>query len=236
MSIIKQLIKRAFNNIGFDIVRMQKNPKYTLLGLRHLPIRSIIDVGANKGQFARIISNVFPDANIYCFEPLPDPFKELSKWAKNKKVTAFNFALGEKEGILEMFSHIEHSPSSSFLKTTKICENFYPFVRKQNSIPTKITTLDNWIKSLSMPLIPEILIKLDVQGYEDKVIRGGTGTFSMAKACIIEVCLDNLYEDQTTFKDISLLLYDFGYHYAGNLDQNYADDGHVIFVDVVFIK
>lgn len=237
--VLKQLTKKVFNAVGFDIVRMQKIPKHTLLGLRHLPIRTIIDVGANKGQFARMISDFFPEAHICSFEPLPDPFREFSQWAKkqkNLKVTALNFALGKREGIAEMFSHIEHSTSSSFLKTTKLCENIYPFTQKQVSVPAKVTTLDKWIESLSSPPAPEILIKLDVQGYEDRVIRGGTETFRKAKACILEVCLDQLYENQATFKDITLLLDRLGYHYAGNLDQVYADDGHVIFTDAVFLK
>ena len=41
---------------------------------------------------------------------------------------------------------------------------------------------------------------------------------------------------QATFKQISLLLYDLGYHYAGNLNQICANDGHVIFIDAVFVK
>jgi len=83
---------------------------------------------------------------------------------------------------------------------------------------------------------PEILIKLDVQGYEDRVINGGREIFKMAKACILEVCLDKLYEGQTEFFKITELLYGLGFKYAGNLNQTYADDGHVIFIDAVFMR
>lgn len=238
ISNLKRAVKKTFNFIGLDIVRISKNPKHSLLGLRNLPIRTIIDVGANKGQFSRMISEIFPDAYIYSFEPLPEPFEELKKWAmqQNEKVKAFNLALGDTEGEIEMFSHIEHSPSSSFLKTANICEEIYPFTQKQIPVPVKLTNLDNWVKSLSIPLIPEIFIKLDVQGYEDRVIRGGQETFNMAKACVLEVNLDKLYEKQATFNDITILLYNLGYHYAGNLNQVYADDGHVIYIDSVFVK
>jgi len=234
----KQLIKKAFNEFGLDIVRMSKSPTHSLLGSKNSPIRTIIDVGANKGQFARYISTLLPEAHILCLEPLLEPFKELKKWAEKRdgKVTAFNVPLGDTEGTLEMFSHIEHSPSSSFLRTTQICESLYPFTQKQASIPVKLTTLDKWIKSLPNPPAPEILIKLDVQGYEDRVIRGGQETFSVAKACILEVCLDQLYEEQATFKDVLLLLDNLGYHYAGNLKQTYTDDGHVVYIDAVFVK
>jgi len=235
---LKRVIRKTFNLIGLDIVKMSKSPRHTLLGLRNLPIRTIIDVGANTGQFAKMILDVFPEAYIYSFEPLPKPFGELRKWAMQQKerVKVFNLALGETEGEVEMFNHIEFSPSSSFLRTTSICEELYPFTKKQVPVVVQMATLDNWTKNLSNPLAPEILIKLDVQGYEDRVIRGGKKTFMMASACILEVNLDNLYDKQATFNDIALLLYDLGYRYAGNLDQVCANDGHVIYIDAVFVK
>lgn len=77
---------------------------------------------------------------------------------------------------------------------------------------------------------------MDVQGYEDRVIKGGNETFNKAKACILEICLDRLYESQATFNELVALLSNFGFRYAGNLNQTYADDGHVIFIDAAFRK
>ncbi|MFX0140231.1 MAG: FkbM family methyltransferase [Candidatus Hodarchaeota archaeon] len=236
---LKQLIKKTFNQIGLDINRRSKSPANSLLGLKRLPINTIIDVGANNGQFSKYIKNFFPEARFYCFEPLSEPFKELKQWSdrqRNGRTTAFNFALGDTEGITEMFYHIEYNQSSSFLKTTKVCENLYPFTKKQKTISVEQTALDKWAKALSSPLEPEILIKLDVQGYEDRVIRGGRETFNIAKVSILEINIAHLYEHQAMFEDIFLLLYDLGYRYAGNLDQSYADDGHIIHIDAVFIK
>lgn len=58
----------------------------------------------------------------------------------------------------------------------------------------------------------------------------------MSKACIAEVSLDKLYEGQAGFYKIVALLHELGFRYAGNLSQVYAKDGHVIYIDVVFIK
>ena len=238
INLSKQFIRKIFNLIGVDIIRLSQSPKYSFLGLRHLPIRSIIDGGANTGQFARNIVTIFPKAHIYCFEPLPEPYEELRKWAEkqNGRVTVFNVALGDSKGNVEMLCHLDHSPSSSLLKSTGLCQSLYPFTQKQSPVSIQLTTLDEWVKNLPNPLTPEILIKLDVQGYEDRVIKGGRETFKMAKACIIEVCLDKLYEGQANFKEITELLYSFGFKYAGNLDQSYANDGHVIYIDAVFAK
>jgi len=234
----KLLIKKVFNILGFDIMRLNKSPRYTLIGLKQLPIRTIIDVGANEGQFAKQILKVFPNATVYSFEPLPEVFKKLEKWAKttNGKVKCFNLALGKEEKEIEMFYHVEHSPSSSILKTTKISEKLYPFTKSQNLIKVRMDTLDNTIQKFRIDLIPEILIKLDVQGYEDRVIRGGKETFTKAKACIVEVNIFNLYEEQANFKDIVNLLWDYGFFYYGILDQAYDINGQVIYFDAIFIK
>ena len=223
--------------MGLDIIRLHKNPMHTLLGLRGLRIQTVIDVGANKGQFSSYIRSVFPQACLYCFEPLPGPYKELQQWASlQKNVKLFNLALGDAEGTAKMFHHVEHSTSSSLLSSTELSEALYPFTQRQETIVVPLATLDGALDRVNEFLLPEILIKLDVQGYEERVIDGGRRIFSEAKACIVEVCLDELYSGQADFKRLVLTLYDLGFHYIGNLDQNFGDDGHVIFLDAVFIR
>lgn len=238
LGIIQKMAKTAFNRAGFDIIRASNNPRRTLLGLRDSSFQTIVDVGANTGQFAKHISSFFPEAKIYCFEPLPTPFEELSRWAKmqNGRVTAVNLALGDKEGEAEMFYHEHHSPSSSLLATTKLNEKYYPFTKIQSRISVKQATLDMALAELKDEFLPEILIKLDVQGYEDRVISGGEKTFKRASACIVEVCLDTLYEGQAGFVNLLTMLNDLGYQYAGNLEQSYGKDGHCVFLDALFLR
>jgi hypothetical protein len=38
--------------MGLDVIRLNKASQYSLLGLKNLPVRTIIDAGANTGQFA----------------------------------------------------------------------------------------------------------------------------------------------------------------------------------------
>ncbi|BFM38777.1 FkbM family methyltransferase [Synechocystis sp. LKSZ1] len=228
-----RLSNRFFNWLGRCLL-----PEWDrrLLGLSRLPIQTIIDIGANEGQFAKKIKKHFPQAMIYAFEPLPVPFQQLSRWAQSypDQVIPFNLALGETTTTIEMKSHLYFNPSSSVLATTALCETIYPMVKKQEKIRLAQSTLDQVMQGHD--LRPDILIKLDVQGYEDRVLRGGMATLQRAKACIIEVSLDPLYEAQAQFRDIFVLLDGLGYVYAGNLDQMLARDGHVRYFNAVFIN
>jgi len=227
-----------FHRLGFDIIRIKNSPKQTLCGLRALPIQTVIDVGANTGQFASKISQVFPKASLYCFEPLSGPFKALERWAleQDGRVKAFNVALGESEGPVEMFFHAKHSSSSSLLASTAITKTYYPLTESQTPVRVKLTTLDNALSSVIRLMKPKVLVKLDVQGFEDRVIRGGSKTLSLAAACVLEISVDNLYYGQANFKEVILLLDHMGFYYAGNLEQVYASDGHVIYFDAVFVR
>jgi len=236
-NLLSELFRKAANLVGLEVTRLSKAPRYTLLGMRCEQIRTVVDVGANRGQFAKYVRGIFPNAHLYCFEPLLEPYLELQKWAAcQQNVKLFRMAMGDTEGTAEIFRHVEHDSSSSLLVTTKLSEVMYSFTQKQKSVSISISTLDVALESAIQTLVPEILIKLDVQGYEEQVINGGQRLFEQAKACIVEVSLDQLYIGQANFKRLLLMLERLGFRYAGNLEQNYGNDGHVIFLDALFVR
>ena len=238
MKTINRLIKSGLKLVGYDIIRISQIPHHTFMGLRNLPIKTVLDVGANTGLFAQMVSTTYPEAHIHCFEPLPEVYQELLEWANksNGQVTAYNLALGEKEDMVTMNYHTNHHYSSSLLRTTKYVEDLFPQTEKQVVISVKQTTLNKWMEELNHIMRPDILIKLDVQGYEDRVIRGGINLFAMAKACILEINLADLYHGQASFRDIFLLFDELGYSYSGNFDQVHGIDGQVIYIDALFLK
>ncbi len=211
---------------------------HTILGLRNVPFRSVVDGGANEGQFAKWISTFFPLAHIYAFEPLPGPYAKLRAWAQTRpeRVSTFNLALGEAAGDMVMNLDLDHTSSSSILPATELNDVIYPETRRRSPVVVRRETLDRAISRAAVPLEKEILVKLDVQGYEDKVIAGAPRTLALARACILEVIVDELYAGQAPFPDLVRSLHELGYRYTGNLEQNYADDGHVIYLDAVFVR
>lgn len=233
---LKNVIRGGVNRLGFDVVRFSRSPKRTLLGLSQQNIGTIIDVGANEGQFARMILGRFPKAELYCFEPLEEPFHKLSVWAQtqNGRVRCFRFALGEQEGEMDMHLHEQHTPSSSLLAATDNCH--HPQTQSERIVRIRTSTLDAVLEDTLDSMPREILLKLDVQGFEDRVLRGGRRVLSQCRAVVLEVDLDPLYQEQADFHGLAQLLHEAGFRYAGNLDQFYGEDGRVVFFDAPFVR
>src|SRR2546423_122399 len=81
--------------------------------LHSLQIATVLDIGANEGQFCRIANALWPYARIYSFEPLKDCFDRLrSRMAGCTNFTAFNVGLGDERGQIS-FQRNAFSPSSS---------------------------------------------------------------------------------------------------------------------------
>jgi FkbM family methyltransferase len=234
----KHAVKTLFAAAGYHLERNSENPQHSWIGLKTLAVRSIVDVGANEGQFARSALKHFPGAHVYCFEPLPGPFRALQAWAAERPaaISVFNVALGEEESQAEMFVHADHTPSSSLLKSTELSTRLYPFTSRQTSVVVPIRRLDDVISAAPRRLEPDVLVKLDVQGFEGRVLRGARALMQQARACIVEISLDTLYDGQSTFKEIFLELDSLSYRYAGNLSQAYSSDSHVVYIDAVFMR
>jgi len=198
-------------------------------------IRTVFDVGANIGQFARAIHEVLPEAYIYSFEPLPDCFGELQKaMAGVKTFRAFNMALAERDAEAE-FYRSSWSPSSSLLPMQELHKQNFPFTAGESRQIVRVRRLDDYAEELTIQ--GEVLIKLDVQGVEDKVIEGGKELIQRAKILIVETSMDSLYERQPLFADIFKLLEALGFTYKGALSQAFsALDESVLYADSIFIR
>lgn len=234
-------IKKAFNCVGLEVRRAWQNPRSNLLGLRSLGIRTVLDVGANEGQFAKYIIKALPNlVSVYSFEPLPGVFASLQSWAESavRKVTVipFNVGLGEDNEQLEMFEHVEITGHSSILSTNARSHELYPQTRSQKRVQVSIVRLDDFLEAHPIKSPPEILLKMDVQGYENRVLRGAPRLLAQARACLTEVNFDPLYESQASFEELAGILKRAGYRYAGCYCQGFASDGHVITADELFVR
>jgi len=188
-------------------------------------INCVLDIGANVGEFALIFHHLFNSPNIHCFEPLPECIEILNKTTKDKdNITIHPYALGliNSKEILHVSSH---GPSSSIMPMGELHKAAYPHSADSKDIEIECRVLDEVFKPTEIN--DNLLIKIDVQGFERNVIKGGEGVFSRAKIVVIEMSLQELYENEAQFDELYSLLINLGFVYRGSLKQsvNKIDDG-----------
>lgn len=229
---MKALVKQALAKFGFEVKRISKRRFAWLHGMN---INTVLDIGANTGQFATFAHKLLPDCDILSFEPLSDCYAALQQAMRHaKRFRAFQAALGETEGDIDMHRS-EFSPSSSVLPMGPLHAQLFPFTAKTWVERVPVRTLDAVVADLN--LRDNVLIKIDVQGYEDRVIRGGLHTVRRAKALVVEVSFRPLYESQVLFDELYEMLKELGFRYVGSMEQLQSPlDGSAIQCDAVFVN
>ncbi|WP_276501744.1 FkbM family methyltransferase [Terrimonas pollutisoli] len=234
LKIISRPISKLLHALGYTISPIDNliPPSTGPNWLEKLNIQTVIDIGANEGQFIKRIKKVLPGAKIFAFEPIPSCFNKII--AANADVTAFNIALSNEEGSTEI-NISNNLASSSFLEMKELHKTSFPeavFVGKET---VALKRLDNVL--LDYNLKNNLLIKLDVQGYEEKVIAGGEKTFAAASALIIETIFEPFYESQWLFDDIYKHFTNNGFKFMGFAEQEHSrTSGIPLFADAIFIK
>ena len=226
------LLKRKLSSKGINIARYKL---YDKKWLHNLEISTVIDIGANIGEFTSIFNELFPSSVIYAFEPIPECFSKLSKRVgKFKNIKIYNVGLGSQNGELKL-NKSSHDPASSFRDMADLHKKNYPHSSNSVELNVPIVRLDDFLESTSLD--NNIFIKIDVQGFEDEVIKGGIKTFDRAKVIIIESSFQKLYENEPLFHGIYSLLQPLGFEFMGCLKQSEFNlDESFLQGDCIFIK
>ncbi|MAT09317.1 MAG: hypothetical protein CL707_09495 [Chloroflexi bacterium] len=231
--VYKKFVRKAFNLIGLDIRKAKRDLKS--VWLESFEIKTVIDVGANIGQFAVDASELYPDAVIYSFEPLPGPYSQLLINTKSfSKFNPYNIALSDHKGTTKMYSN-DFSQSSSILEMAESHKKAFPHSKNATPVKVKVQTLDAIFNGVELDT--DILLKIDVQGLEKQVLDGGKETIKKVKVIIIETSYISLYKDQPLFDDVHDQLAKVGFRFHGNLGQLlHPTDGSILQGDSVFIN
>lgn len=239
----KKVVKRALRSMGLTIVshkprtsfKFAPDPSDELGWIAAAGIHTVLDIGAHSGETAQQFRLLLPEASIYSFEPLPEPFGRLVNLMDgDQNFSAFQIALGDKTEQLEMQQN-EFSPSSSILPMASRHREEFPFTEKTQRVAVQVRRLDDVAGSFA--LSPNLLVKIDTQGFEDRVIGGGEQTIRKASIVVVEVSFAKLYEDQPLFGQIYDRMRSLGFDYAGALHQlRSPKDGQPLQADAIFLK
>jgi FkbM family methyltransferase len=134
-----------------------------------LKLRTVVDVGANRGQSSLFALHTFAAARIVSLEPLAKPAARFRRvFAKERRVTLHHAALAPETGRSTM--HVSgHDDSSSLLPITATQGRIF---RGTNEVRTETVRTGPLSEFLDGSSIEEpALLKLDVQGYEPEALR-----------------------------------------------------------------
>lgn len=179
--ILKLEIKKTevFNGIKLTINALEKgglayfsrssyresiNPFYQLIQNSYKP-NVILDIGANYGFTTNLYSKIFKDAQIYAIEPSNDLCKYIKLNLENNSadnVTLLQAICDDSEGETKNFSINPLYSQDNRVKGESI------LWKKEKVITTSIDSVLNNIK-----LIKFLFIKIDTQGFEKSVFKGG---------------------------------------------------------------
>jgi len=231
--ILKNLVKNILRQLGIVVHKKQRwYNNYRWITDRQ--IRTVIDIGANTGQFVLFIKDIVPDATVYAFEPVSEVFEKLKKNITDPKVFLYQYALGAENTEADINVNT-FNPSSSLLELANSHIANYEFARKSHTERIQVRRADDVLREVLLD--NDILVKIDVQGYEDKVLKGAREVLAKAKIVICEICYEELYKNQELFHTLYTTLSEMGYRYAGNLEQYYNNEtGIPLYADGIFIK
>ncbi len=196
--------------------------------------QTIIDVGANVGQFAVACAKIFPGVAVHSFEPLPHCLKQLGRNVARLGVRVYPVALGEHAG--EATIHVNsHSHSSSILSLGDRHRQAFPDAREIQAIRVPVSTLDRELESVSLE--NPVLLKLDVQGYEPQVLNGATETLKRVDYVILEASFRPLYEGEKVFIEIARMMEDRGFEFLRPVAWlSDPHNGEVLQMDALFAR
>ena len=173
---------------------------------------NIIDVGFNKGQFSSLILIFKKKASIYAFDPnVGETIFIANKIKKSfpQRFVFFNFALGDVVESRSLNLAVS-SDNNSFLKPTNENKNLYS---KALLTGKKSKVLIKTLSSVNFKLdSSNNLLKIDVQGFELKVLKGiSRKLYKNIKWIYIEVSEIKMYKGQGSLKLIDEFLEENGF-------------------------
>jgi FkbM family methyltransferase len=236
----KRSAKQLARQVGLDVRKLDplasEHSRLALL-LAANQIDLVLDIGANAGQWARDLRHAGYAGEMISFEPLSQAHAELVEVARGdrKWTVAPRLALGERNDDVEI--HVAgNSCSSSLLQMLPMHVAGAPQSAYVGSEKIPMVTLDSLVGNV-IPSGRRIFCKLDVQGYEAKVLAGAASLLRHTVGLQMEISLAPLYQGQPGFSEILDTMSHSGFEIYGFV-PGFVDpaSGRMLQIDGVFFK
>ena len=231
-------IKKAFYILGSFKLTLIFFRYGVLAGVEHYPVlrkndlKTIIDIGGNKGQFALACRECAPDARIISFEPLKRPaLIFMTLFSKDAKVILNEVAIGNKNE--RSFIHVSaHDDSSSLLPIGPNQIALYPGTQEKELIEINVGTLSSYLKPENIE--SPAMLKLDIQGFEMEALKGCESIIHKFNYIYCECSFIELYSGQKLAYEVIEWLNQRQFKFVGVFNTSYDSSGQPIQADFLF--
>jgi FkbM family methyltransferase len=200
--------------------------------VRNSRIGTLVDVGANVGQFSLLVRRFWPDAQLMAFEPLQGPGAKYRKlFEQDAKAKLLPYAAGPEEAKAEI--HVAaKADSSSLLPISDLQTQLHPGTQEVGTESIEIRRPDDVlpVDDLAGP----VFVKIDVQGFELEALKGMPRLLAKAAAVYIEVSFVPLYTGQPLASEIIDFMHGAGFEIVGVHNLAPSSKGESVQADMLF--
>ena len=200
------LARLTLQRIGFDLVRYRS--LNAVLSTQR--ITTVLDVGANVGQYATRLRQMGYRGRIVSFEPQRAAFAALSAAAvRGPAWTVVNVGLGSQAETREI--NVYADPCLSSMLTLQQDRYIYGGSRLLRSEPIEIQTLDDIFDQYVTDATDQVYLKIDTQGFEKEVLRGAVATLPRITGMQLELSLTPIYAQQPALDEMIVTMRNHGF-------------------------
>jgi FkbM family methyltransferase len=230
---VKPSLARTLGRLGFELVPLHRDGRQHMLAmLQRLSIGTVLDIGANQGQFGALLRRLGYGGSILSLEPMTVAFKKLETQARNDPLwSVCKVAIGREGGEVAL-NVARNSTSSSLLAVNELHTDAEPSSQRVRIEMVRCRTLDE--VAIEYAMRPPYFLKIDVQGGEMAVLDSGPDTLARTSALRIESSLRSLYDESPTVGHVLYRLQREGFVPVG-LETAFEDPrtGDTLQVDIV---
>ncbi len=234
---MKSKIYELFDRLGFALMKKEVMHSGISLPLdlsrhQHLSaFKTIIDVGANRGEMSLEFARHFPEAQVHAFEPVPSTYEELtSRCAGNAQIHTVQKALSDEQTNATIYLQ-----QDSGLNSLNDRVNLPEESREGCGIQVEVTTINSYAADRGIVHID--LLKTDTEGLDIKVMKGASDFIDHGKVTYIltEVGFNEDNVRNTPFEEVRSYLYKRGFKLRGFYDQsNFGNKTYLTCANALF--
>lgn len=212
--------------------------RYRVLGgaeHRHVLSRdmnTVVDIGANRGQFALAVRQWASKARVISFEPLPGPASVFRKvFSDDDRVLLHQAAIGPRPE--QRMMHVSaRDDSSSLLPISSVQTAMFPGTGEVATTEVRVGPLEEFVKADE--LRSPAMLKLDVQGFEYEALIGCESMLPHFDWVYCECSFVEFYSGQKLAADVIEWLAARGYSLGGVFNPAYDKEGQAVQADFLF--